>query len=519
MANIVGDVRQSTSADKTKSKKRPTRTTQLARDLETYSTGSGIVSAAAGENIWPRFKSRLREDLGEAIYTSWFARMELESQDSDTAHISVPSRFLKSWIQSHYSEKLLACWRAEDPTVQRIDLSVRSAANRTAIPHTAFETDAALAEKHDPAHRLDVKALASPALAAHDSHGGSPLDPRLTFESFVVGRSNTLAHAAAKQVATGRRNDPVMFNPLCIHAGVGLGKTHLLQAIALKTNAAGERTALYLTAERFMFGFASPLRSQTALAFKDALRGIEVLVIDDLQFLQGKNSQAEFSHTLNSLLDGGRQVVVAADRPPTELESLDERMRWRLAGGLAVEIGVLDEELRLEILSSRVRAARLHHPGFAVPDPVLAYISRSVTHNGRDLEGALNRLLAHSKLTGHPITMELAERELRDLVRPLELKQFRIEDIERIVARHYNVSRSDLLSSRRTANVVRPRQIAMYLARTLTLRSLPEIGRRFGGRDHTAVLHAVRKIEGLIGKDNALAAEIEVLKAELQRDA
>jgi chromosomal replication initiator protein len=358
--------------------------------------------------------------------------------------------------------------------------------------------------------------VAAPAPAYLDGRGGSPLDPRLTFDSFVIGRSNTLAHAAAKQVALGRRTDPVMFNPLFVHAGVGLGKTHLLQAIAIKTNASGDRAALYLTAERFMFGFASALRSQTALAFKDALRGIDVLVIDDLQFLQGKNSQAEFSHTLNSLLDGGRQVVVAADRTPTDLESLDERMRSRLAGGLAVEIGAFDEELRHEILTARVRTARAHHPGFMVPDPVLSYISRSVTHNGRDLEGALNRLLAHSKLTGQPITMELAERELRDFVRPLELKRVRIEDIQRIVARHYNVSRSDLLSSRRTANVVRPRQIAMYLAKTLTLRSLPEIGRRFGGRDHTTVLHAVRKIEGLIGSDNALATEIESLKGQLQ---
>jgi len=265
-----------------------------------------------------------------------------------------------------------------------------------------------------------------------------------------------------------------------------------------------------------MYGFASALRSQTALAFKDALRGIDVLVVDDLQFLQGKNSQAEFSHTLNSLIDGGHQVVVAADRPPTELESLDERIRSRLAGGLAVEIGLLGEELRLEILSARVQAARAHHPGFDVPPQVLGYIARTVTHNGRDLEGALNRLLAHSKLTGQPITMELAERELRDLVRPAELKRVRIEEIQRIVARHYNVSRSDLLSSRRTANVVRPRQIAMYLAKTLTLRSLPEIGRRFGGRDHTTVLHAVRKIESLIGVDNTLAAEIEVLKSQLQ---
>jgi chromosomal replication initiator protein len=265
-----------------------------------------------------------------------------------------------------------------------------------------------------------------------------------------------------------------------------------------------------------MYGFVSALRSQTAIAFKEALRGIDVLVIDDLQFLQGKSTQAEFSHTLNSLIDGGRQVIIAADRPPLDLESLDERVRSRLAGGLVVEMGSLGEELRLEILNSRVALARAHHPGFDVPPAVLAYIARSVTHNGRDLEGALNRLLAHSKLTGQPVTMDLAEREIRDLIRPQEPKRVKIEDIQRVVARHYNVSRGDLLSSRRTANVVRPRQVAMYLAKTLTLRSLPEIGRRFGGRDHTTVLHAVRKIENLVGNDSSLAEEIESLKRQLQ---
>ncbi len=472
------------------------------------------------DECWSRVKVRLRAEVGEAVYSSWFARMELESVEADTARISVPTRFLKSWIQSHYVERLLNCWQSEQPAVRRIDLSVRSAAIYSAPNCASAQSNGvALSEKREINNfRGDIKAAASSPGPGQDTHGGSPLDPRLTFESFVVGRSNTLAHAAAKQVATARRTDPVMFNPLNIHAGVGLGKTHLLQAIALKINNSGERTALYLTAERFMYGFASALRSQTALAFKDSLRGIDVLIIDDLQFLQGKNSQAEFSHTLNSLLDGGRQVVVAADRPPTELESLDERVRSRLAGGLAVEIGMLGEELRLEILSARVNAARTHHPGFDVPAPVLAYIAKTVTHNGRDLEGALNRLLAHSKLTGQPITLELAERELRDLIRPVELKRVRIEEIQRIVARHYNVSRSDLLSSRRTANVVRPRQIAMYLAKTLTLRSLPEIGRRFGGRDHTTVLHAVRKIETLIGTDNVLAAEIEALKGQLHEN-
>jgi chromosomal replication initiator protein len=265
-----------------------------------------------------------------------------------------------------------------------------------------------------------------------------------------------------------------------------------------------------------MYGFVQSLRAQNTLAFKEALRGIGVLVIDDLQFLQGKSTQAEFCHTLNALIDAGRQVVIAADRPPADLESLDERVRSRLAGGLVVEIGGLGEELRLEILKARVAAARAHHPGFDVPAPVLSYIAKSVTHNGRDLEGALNRLLAHSKLTGQPVTLEMAEREVRDLIRPQEPKRVKIEDIQRIVARQYNVSRSDLLSSRRTANVVRPRQVAMYLAKTLTLRSLPEIGRRFGGRDHTTVLHAVRKIEGLVGTDMTLAEEIEILKRQLQ---
>jgi len=469
------------------------------------------------DECWMRVKGRLRAEVGEAIYSSWFARMELESVEADTARISVPTKFLKSWIQAHYAERLLTCWRFEQPAVTRIDLSVRSAARNA--PPCAVIAPVAVAPsgKRDiNLIRQDGKAAAPSGPAIQDSQGGSPLDPRLTFESFVVGRSNTLAHAASKQVATARRSDPVMFNPLYIHAGVGLGKTHLLQAVALKINNSGERNALYLTAERFMYGFASALRSQTALAFKDALRGIDVLVVDDLQFLQGKNSQAEFSHTLNSLIDGGRQVVIAADRPPADLESFDERVRSRLAGGLVVEMGALGEDLRLEILISRIAAARAHHPGFDVPAPVLAYIAKSVTHNGRDLEGALNRLLAHSKLTGQPVTMDLAEREIRDLIRPQEPKRVKIEDIQRIVARHYNVSRGDLLSARRTANVVRPRQVAMYLAKTLTLRSLPEIGRRFGGRDHTTVLHAVRKIENLVGNDSMLAEEIEVLKRQLQ---
>ena len=470
------------------------------------------------QDRWTRVRDRLRAEVGDDVYSSWFARMELDGSEGDTVKLSVPTRFLKSWIQSHYAERVLACWQAEQSDFSRIELTVRSAVIRTLPPKLKpLEMPAGPRDiRETKVNGSDVRCAIGPVAAVHDALGGSPLDPRLTFETFVVGRSNTLAHAAAKQVAQGRRGDAVMFNPLYIHAGVGLGKTHLLQSLAWAGNTSTERKVLYLTAEKFMYGFVAALRAQNALAFKDALRTIDVLVIDDLQFLQGKSTQAEFCHTLNALIDAGRQVVIAADRPPADLESLDERVRSRLAGGLVVEMGSLGEELRLEILKCRAAAARHHHPCFDVPAPVLAFIAKAVTHNGRDLEGALNRLLAHSKLTGQPVTLEMAEREVRDLIRPQEPKRVKIEDIQRVVARQYNVSRSDLLSSRRTANVVRPRQVAMYLAKTLTLRSLPEIGRRFGGRDHTTVLHAVRKIEGLVGNDMALAEEIEILKRQLQ---
>ncbi|MBI3701261.1 MAG: chromosomal replication initiator protein DnaA [Afipia sp.] len=479
----------------------------------TAEQGTGI-----GHGSWERVKERLRASVGEDVYTSWFARIDLEVVGTDCVRMSVPTKFLKSWIQAHYSDLVLTCWQAELPQLKRIDLTVRGAVRCPPPPKDAkTQLEERRVERIDsrPPPELRIAAIA-PVSASHDALGGSPLDPRLTFGTFVVGRSNTLAHAAARQVAEGRRGDSVMFNPLYIHAGVGLGKTHLLQAVTWAGNSGNERKVLYLTVEKFMYGFVAALKSQTALAFKEALRGIDVLVIDDLQFLQGKSTQAEFCHTLNALIDAGRQVVIAADRPPADLEALDERVRSRLAGGLVVEMGSLGEELRLDILKSRVAAARSHHASFDVPLPVLDYLAKTITHNGRDLEGAVNRLLAHSKLNATPVTLEMAEREVRDLIRPQEPKRVKIEDIQRVVARQYNVSRSDLLSSRRTANVVRPRQVAMYLAKTLTLRSLPEIGRRFGGRDHTTVLHAVRKIEGLVARDSSLSDEVELLKRQLQ---
>ena len=289
---------------------------------------------------WLRVKTRMRAEVGEEIFKSWFAAMDLVAVDGDTVRLSVPTRFLKSWVQSHYADKLLAAWKAEVPAVRRIDMIHRSAVlrNATVKEKTAEPAEAVRETKGAAAERGETRIAQLPAQAAHDALGGSPLDPRLVFDTFVVGRSNTLAHAAAKQVALARRGEPVMFNPFYIHAGVGLGKTHLLQSIAWAGNGIPERRVLYLTAEKFMYGFVAALKAQTAIAFKEALRGIDVLVIDDLQFLQGKSTQVEFCHTLNALIDAGRQVVIAADRPPSDLESLDDRVRSRLAGGLVVEM-------------------------------------------------------------------------------------------------------------------------------------------------------------------------------------
>jgi chromosomal replication initiator protein len=344
---------------------------------------------------------------------------------------------------------------------------------------------------------------------------GSPLDRRLTFSSFLVGRANQVAFSAARRASEGRPGEPPAFCPLYIHASVGLGKTHLLQSIAHAATAQG-RSVVYLTAEKFMYGFVAALQSQTAIAFKEALRAIDLLIFDDAQFLQGKVIQAEFGHALNALIDAGRQVVVAADRPPGDLESLDERVRSRLAGGLCVEMHPLDEPLRTKILEARIAAARVQNPQFEVSPQVLAFVARAIESNGRDLEGAVNRLVAHSTVGGPPLTVDAAEVAIRDLIRAREPKRVKIEDIQKLVASHYSVTRADILSSRRTAMVVKPRQVAMYLAKSLTLRSLPEIGRRFGGRDHTTVLHAVRKIEGLCSSDSTLREELELLKRMLQ---
>jgi chromosomal replication initiator protein len=470
----------------------------------------GFMADRADPGAWQRVKQRLRTEIGEDVFSSWFGRAEFESADKSAVYLSVPTRFLKSWIGSHYSDRLLALWSEERPGTLQIEIIVRSSV-RTKAPQAQSEiaADVLAAAARPPVAAPPPEPRRSPESDGHFS--GSPVDPRYTFESFCDGVANRMAFAAAQAVAEGASLN--RFNPLYIHAGVGRGKTHLLHAVTRAARRADPaRKVVYLTAEHFMFRMVAAIRSQTAIQFKETLRDIDLLLIDDMQFLQGKSVQQEFCHMLNALIDGARQVVVAADRPPAELETLDERVRSRLKGGVAFEIGSPDLDLRRRIIASRYRAAQEQNPGLDVPEPVLEYVAQSVVSNGRDLEGALNRLVAQWQFTSQTVSLASAEITLRDLVGAREPRRVRIEDIQRVVARHFNVSKADLLSSRRTRTIVRPRQIAMYLAKVLTPRSLPEIGRRFGGRDHTTVLHAVRKIEGLIEGDKSLADEIELLK-------
>jgi chromosomal replication initiator protein len=465
--------------------------------------------------MFVRVRARLRAAVGEDVFNSWFARLELEEFFDDIAHLSVPTRFLCSWIQSNYAERILEAFRAESEAVTRLHFTVR--VNGHARPR--ISPPAETAAEVPPATRASRPLPDIPAAAPSprgDALSGSALDPKMTFDDFVIGASNEIALGVARQIASASLNNTVTFNPVYIHSTVGLGKSHLLNAIAWAAGAADpSRNIVYLTADHFMYHFITAVQRQSAIAFKEWLRRVDLLLIDDMQFLQGK-SATEFGHTLGTLLTGAKQVVVAGDAPPRDLDMLDERVRSRLSGGLVVPITGFDLDLRRAIVGKRAEQAATRFAGVHFPPAIVDYIARVVVSHGRDLDGAVNRLVAANQLTQEPITVPLAERTLADLVRSREARRVRIEDILRIVSRHYKVPRNELLSSRRSRDVVRPRQIAMYLAKALTSRSLPEIGRRFGGRDHTTVLHSVRKVEQMIKDDGDLAQEIELLKRMLE---
>lgn len=498
-----------------------------ARAIENAVCPEAMVEGLEAQHaaVFERFSARLRAQVGPDVYASWFGRLKLHSASKSVMRLSVPTTFLKSWINNRYLDLITMILQAEDPNLLKVEILVRSATRNTRTPVldervVAAETPSAAAKRAAPQTIGSVAASMpsimanAPAASRASTNGplfGSPLDARYTFDGFVEGASNRVAVAAAKTIAEAGAG-AVRFNPLFIHSSVGLGKTHLLQAIAnAAINSPRAPRVVYLTAEYFMWRFATAIRDNDALTLKDTLRNIDLLIIDDMQFLQGKTIQHEFCHLLNMLLDSAKQVVVAADRAPWELESLDQRVRSRLQGGVAIEMEAPDYDMRLDMLKTRLAVAKKEDPSLDIPAEIIAHVARNVASSGRDLEGAFNQLLFRRSFESD-MTIERVDELLAHLVGAAEQKRVRIEDIQRVVARHYNVSRQELVSNRRTRVIVKPRQIAMYLAKTLTPRSFPEIGRRFGGRDHTTVLHAVRKIEELISGDQKLSQELELLR-------
>ncbi|GAB5507324.1 MAG: chromosomal replication initiator protein DnaA [Rhizobiaceae bacterium] len=489
--------------------------------------GSNAATRKDADKIFERVMAQLKARLGAEVYSSWFGRMKLAEASKGVVRLSVPTAFLRSWINGHYLDLVTELWKQGDASLLKLDIVVRSSVRpgRPVIDESQVAArDAKPCAVQPGARPANDSRVDKPMQRGRIAEGGrsnvlgSPLDGRYTFDSFIEGPSNRVALAAARAIAESGSN-AVRFNPLFLHASVGLGKTHLLQAIASEAlRNRPQARVVYLTAEYFMWRFATAIRDNNALTLKEQLRDIDLLIIDDMQFLQGKSIQNEFCHLINMLLDSARQVVVAADRPPSELESLEPRVRSRLNGGVALEMTSPDYEMRFTILKQRLAAAQAEDKSLEIPAEILEHIARSVTGSGRELEGAFNQLLFRHSFEPQ-ISIDRVDEILGHICRAGEPKRVRIEDIQRVVARHYNVSKTELLSNRRTRTIVKPRQVAMYLSKVMTPRSLPEIGRRFGGRDHTTVLHAVRKIEGLSGNDNTLAQEIELLKRLISEQA
>ncbi len=471
-----------------------------------------VIPASEVSRQWALVMTLLRKELGESTYQNWLCFMGCEGIEGGCVQLTAPSRFKRDWISSHLGEQLLKAWVAVNSQVLRLDLRAKeTGASQTSNNISA--NDAVSVANALPVQPLRTENQVDPR-NGHYGRLGAPLDPRFTFEDFVVGKSNEFAHAAARRVAD---SDNPPFNPLFLHGGVGLGKTHLMHAIAHAIRAQHpERTVLYLSAEKFMYQFIKALRDKDTMPFKEALRSVDVLMVDDVQFIGGKGStQEEFFHTFNALIDHQKQLVISADRSPSDLDGIEERIRSRLGWGLVADIHPTDYELRLGILQGKAEIARRQMPELEIAETVLEFLAHRISSNVRDVEGALTRVVAFATLVRRPITVDMAREVLQDLLRASE-RRITIDEIQRKAAEYFNIRLADMLSARRARAVARPRQVAMYLAKQLTARSLPEIGRKFGGRDHTTVIHAVRRIEQLRESDNALNEDVEKLQRLLQ---
>ena len=454
---------------------------------------------------WTQVRGLLRAEVGDTAYSTWLKPLDLARLDGDRVMIAVPTQFMRDWVVAHYADRIRALWASINPNVRSIALNVRPAtAGLGAQPMPAVAAAAPTLLR-----AVEPEPAASAAEAAALEEIGARLDPRFTFETFVVGKPNEFAVAAAERVASSPKPP---FNPLFLYGGVGLGKTHLMHAIAHRTKQIEPgRRVVYLSAEKFMYQFVRALRSKDTMSFKELFRSVDVLMVDDVQFISGKDStQEEFFHTFNTLVDRGRQIVISADRSPSDLAGLEERIRSRLGWGLVADIHPTTYELRLGILQ-----AKGEQLGVEIPQRVIEFLASRITSNVRELEGAMNRIVHQASLTAKPISIDMAQEVLKDLLRAND-RRVTIEEIQKAVVEHYSIRMADMTSARRSRAVARPRQVAMYLAKQLTPRSLPEIGKKFGGRDHTTVMHAVRQIERLSAEDRGIADDLESLKRRLQ---
>ena len=443
--------------------------------------------------FWDIAADRLRKSLGNNSYKSWIEPLQFISENSGIAEFSVPTSFFGNYVRQHFEDQILYQMRESGLSVTRIIFTVGSADQEV------------LARPAAPAVIAPVKPRETQ---------GAKLDPRFLFENFVVGKPNELAHAAAKRVAEA---GAVTFNPLFLYGGVGLGKTHLMHAIAweLQSNRP-DINVMYLSAEQFMYRFVQALRERKMMDFKELFRSVDVLMVDDVQFIAGKDStQEEFFHTFNALVDQNKQIIISADRAPGEIKLLEDRIASRLQCGLVVDLHPTTYELRLGILQSKIELYQSSYPGIIVRQEVVEFLAHRVSTNVRVLEGALTRLFAFASLVGREITVELTQDCLSDILRASD-RRVTVEEIQRKVSDHYNIRLSDMLGPKRLRSFARPRQIAMYLCKQLTSRSLPEIGRRFGGRDHTTVMHGVRRIEGLRNQDSQMSDDLDLLRRSLE---
>jgi chromosomal replication initiator protein len=440
--------------------------------------------------IWSFVKQDLQLKYGEITFNNWIVKIKLTEYSNNCIILSVPTAFMRDWIKHNYFDLIIQLWQHYDSNIKQVDLVISGNLN------TEVSSKVAPLTKEEQTSEIVFS---------------STLDPRFTFDNFVVGTPNELAYAASRAIADSKISIAES-NPLFLYGGVGLGKTHLMHAIAwqIKTHNPS-RKVIYMSAEKFMYQFVRALRNKDIMSFKDQFRSVDVLMIDDIQFICGKDStQEEFFHTFNVLIDNNRQIVISCDRSPSDLDDIEDRIKSRLGWGLVADVHSTTYELRLGILQSKIEQMNIH-----IPKDVVEFLAKKITSNVRELEGALNKVIAHSSLINKTISVESTQDILKDLLKS-NCRVIEIEDIQKKIAERYNLKISDLSSQRRMRNIARPRQIAMYLSKQLTTKSLVEIGRSFGKKDHTTVIHSIRKIEELFKIDPALKEEVNLIQRSMQ---